>query len=67
MIKYTLFVLFTALLFACAPSSDDKPESSTIENAYSTQLDALEKAKSVEEQIKENAEQRRLEIEQKGG
>lgn len=67
MAKNIVFALFSALLFACAPASDDKPESSAVENAYSTQLDALDKAKSVEQQLRKNAEQRRLEIEQKGG
>lgn len=65
--KPCLCIVVVLALLGCdsKPSSED--QETTLEKGLSTQLDSLDKAKSVEQQLKENAEKRKLQIDQRGG
>lgn len=61
-IIYTLF--FLAFTFSLSGCSGDKSNSSTQENVFKTQTDAMNKAKKVEAEVLKQAQQQQQAVEQ---
>jgi len=57
------------LLFlqACSPSDNDPVNENPREGVFDDQIDTLDKAKSVEQQLKDSADAQRRSIEEQGG
>lgn len=55
------------VLAACDSQPQSQDNKTNIEKTYSGQLDSLDKAKSVEQTLKEKAEQRKKQISEQGG
>jgi len=72
-LRNSWLLVLLALLAACAPEDstsknvDTQDDSKTLlEQATSTQLDALENAQSLEKSLQSDADQRQKEMEKKG-
>ncbi|MGI9329648.1 MAG: hypothetical protein ACR2QB_02945 [Gammaproteobacteria bacterium] len=60
-------LLLLGLLQACSPSVDEPASETPREGVFDDQIGTLDKAKSVEQQLKDSADAQRRSVEEQGG
>jgi hypothetical protein len=60
-------LLLLGLLQACSPPDEEPASETPREGVFDDQIDTLDKAKSVEQQLKDSADAQRRSIEEQGG